>query len=50
MTQFNKLVKYTNDRLATVSMQLSDYGIAEMLKRFHKKESEGGYSNYWRTL
>ena len=50
MTQFEKLIESTNKGLATVGLTLSEFGKAEMLKRFHKKESEGGYSMYWKTL
>ena len=50
MTQFDKLIAYTKKRLATDRLTLSDFGIEEMRKRFNKKESEGGYSDYWRQL
>ena len=50
MIQFDKLITYTEARLATAGLTLSDYGIEEMRKRFNKPESEGGYSLHWSTL
>ena len=50
MTQFDKLIAFTNKRIATAGLQLTAFGKAEMLKRFNKKEAEGGYSDYWRAL
>jgi len=50
MIQFDKFLKYTNERLATAGLTLSDYGIEELRKRFNKPEAEGGYSTYWHTL
>jgi len=50
MIQFNKLVAYVESRLTTSGLTLSTYGKGEMLKRFNKKESEGGYSQYWKEL
>jgi hypothetical protein len=48
--QFEKLVNYTKHRLLPSGLTLSKYGISEMLKRFAKEESDGGYSIYWKTL
>lgn len=50
MTQFDKLIQYTEKRLATANLKLSDLGKAEMLKRFNKSEDNGGYSQYWHEL
>ena len=50
MTQFDKLVEYTNNRIKTSGFKLSKLGIAEMQKRFNKSESNGGYSDYWHNL
>ena len=50
MTQFEKLLTYVNKRLSTVGLTLSKFGEEELLKRFNKPESQGGFSNYWRTL
>jgi len=50
MSQFDKLIEYTNSRLASAGLVLSAHGVEEMYKRFNKKESEGGYSNYWKQL
>ena len=50
MTQFEKLVAYTNARLATAGLVLSDVGLQSMLERFNKSEANGGYSDYWKNL
>ena len=49
MTQFDKLINYTNKRLATAGFELTEFAKAEMLKRFNKPEDQGGYSSYWLT-
>ena len=48
MTKFEQLVEYTNSRLATAALTLSPFAITEMAKRCNKKETDGGYSNYWK--
>jgi len=48
MDNFNKLINYTQQRLATAGLTLSEHGIAEMLKRWKLPENQGGYSNYWK--
>ena len=50
MTQLDKLINHINTRLAIAGLVLSEYGKTEVIARFSKPESEGGYSNYWKTL
>ena len=50
MTQLDKLIAYTELRLATVNLKLSDFGKAAIAKRFAKPEADGGYSVYWHNL
>ena len=50
MTQLDKLINHINTRLATAGLVLSEYGKKEVTTRFSKPKSEGGYSDYWKTL
>ena len=50
MTQFNKLIEYVEKLLSKTGLKLSQFGKDELLKRFNKKESNGGFSDYWRNL
>ena len=50
MTQFEKLLAYVNKRLNIAGLTLSKFGEEELLKRFNKPESQGGFSNYWKNL
>ena len=45
--KLHELLAYINQRLATTGLLLSPVGVAEVTKRFAKKESDGGYSDYW---
>jgi len=42
------LINYTQQRLATANLQLSDHGKAEIIKRFKLPSDKGGYSSYWK--
>lgn len=44
----NELIQYTEVSLGKSGLKLSDFAKAEITKRFDKKESEGGYSSYWK--
>jgi len=48
--QFEKLLIYVNKRLKIAGLTLSEFGEKELQKRFNKPESQGGFSNYWKTL
>ena len=50
MNAFNKLLAYTEARLATNGLCLSEYGKAKLLERFNKDEADGGFSPYWHNL
>jgi len=50
MTQFDKLIAYTEKQLAPTGLKLSQLGKDEMAKRFAKSEANGGYSAYWKSL
>jgi hypothetical protein len=42
-----KMINFINTRLKTSGLSLSAEGEASVEKRWDKKESEGGYSDYW---
>lgn len=46
---YEELVEYTNTSMAKSQLTVSKLGLEEMKKRFNKKESDGGYSEYWKT-
>ena len=50
MTQFDKLIAYTEALLSPAGFELSKYGKDEMRKRFNASVSNGGYSEYWHKL
>ena len=48
--QFDNLILRVNALLKSSGLVVSEFGVEEMRKRFNKKESEGGYSDYWKNL
>ena len=50
MKQLDKLIALIEQRIQPSGFKLSDFGKAEIAKRFKKKETDGGYTSYWHNL
>jgi len=48
--QLQEFIKYIEKSLKRDRLKLSDFGKKEIEKRWNKKESQGGYSKYWKEL
>lgn len=46
--QVEEFIEYTESRLKTANLVLSEFGKSEISKRWKQKPDQGGYSNYWK--